>query len=109
MISFNDKFKVLNIENKSIQRKDGNGTFDFTEVELETVDKKPTVLVARLVDKEMEVSLGRTYDMRIIMNSTRGRDGRVWNNFAIMAFKTADDVKQEASDYEPLADDDIPF
>ena len=109
MITFNEKFKVLNKEDKSVPRRDGSGSFDFTEVEIETDDKKPTVLVARLLDQDMDVFVGETYDMRICINSTRGRDGRVWNNFTVMAFKIAGTSGVDTEGYVPMADDEIPF
>lgn len=109
MITFNGVFEVMNKEDKSVPRRDGSGSFDFTEVELQTDDKKPTSLVARLADKEMDVYVGEKYDMRICINSNKGKDGRIWNNFTVLAFKLTGGAKKETSDYEPLYDDEIPF
>lgn len=106
MILFDADFKVLSKEDKSIPRKDGNGTFDFTEVKIETTDKKPTVIVARLADKDADVRIGGTYTMKIGVTSSLGSNGRVFNNFVVSMFKTIDATSTE--DVDPYGDE-IPF
>lgn len=110
MILFNAKFKVNNKEFKSVPRRDGSGSFDFVEVELETVDdKRPTDLVARLVKSDMDIDVGETYDMRIAVNSNKGRDGRIWNSFTVMSFGLTETQKKEVKEYAPLEVDELPF
>lgn len=109
MITFCEVFEVKDKVDKSVPRKDGNGTFDFTEVELESDEKKPTTIIARLVNNEMEVAIGKKYDMRICISSFKARDGRVWNNFAVMGAKPSDNQKSDPAEHESLYDDEIPF
>lgn len=108
MITFDVEFKVLEKENKSVPRRDGNGTFDFTEVKIETTDKKPTTLLARLADKEMEVKVGRTYNMKIGVSSTATSTGKIFTNFVVLAFQITG-----IQDDDPVIpfemDDEIPF
>lgn len=108
MITFDTEFKVLSKENKSIPRKDGNGTFDFTEVKIETTDKKPTVLIARLATDDMNVNTGGVYNMKIGLTSALTSTGRVFNNFVIIAFQTVS--QPEETPITPFeVDDELPF
>lgn len=108
MITFDVEFKVLDKENKSVPRRDGNGTFDFTEVKIETTDKKPTTLLARLADKEMEIKVGGKYNMKIGISSTATSTGKVFTNFVVLAFQITDEPKEDpVIPFE--ADDEIPF
>lgn len=108
MITFDVEFKVLDKENKSVPRRDGNGTFDFTEVKIETTDKKPTTLLARLADKEMEIKVGGTYKMKIGVSSTATSTGKVFTNFVVLAFQITGEAKEDpVIPFE--ADDEIPF
>ena len=109
MITFDAEFKVLSKEYKSIPRRDGNGTFDFEEVKLESVDKKPTVIVARLADKDMDVYAGETYKMKICISSTLTTSGKVFNNFAVMAFQVTGGKKEEPVTPFECEVDEIPF
>lgn len=109
MILFDAEFKVLDKEDKSIPRKDGNGTFDFTEVKLETVDKKPTVIIARLADREMDVFVGETYLMKIGITSSLATNGRVFNNFIVSMFKVTGEPKMHELNKVELEGDEIPF
>ena len=109
MITFDVTGKVLSKEDRSIPRRDGNGTFDFIEITIQAEDKQSTRFVARLADPEMEVYDGETYKFRIGLLSNEGRDGRIWNNFVVMAFKTEGESKPTAKDYEPIIDDELPF
>lgn len=105
MIKFSAKFKVLNIENKSVQKKDG-GTFNFVEVTLEEGTKKKTQLVARL-GEDLHVKAGDVADMDILVTS-HDYNGRIFNSFLIT------DVLEK---FEPqpipkvqhLDSDEIPF
>lgn len=109
MILFDAEFKVIGKEEKSLPRKDGNGTFDFTEIKLETTDKKPTVIVARLADKEMSLDTGETYLMKINITSTLASNGRVYNNFIVTAFKSTGEPKLSQLNRVECVGDDIPF
>lgn len=108
MISFDVIGKVTTKEDRSIPRRDGNGSFDFTEITIEADDKQSTRFVARLSDSEMAVSTGGIYKFKIGIGSNEGRDGRIWNNFVVIAFKPEGEQPQQEPDYEPI-DDTIPF
>ena len=108
MITFDTEFKVLEKEDKSVPRKDGNGTFDFVEVKIETTDKKPTVIIARLADKEFDVYVGETYNMKIGITSAITTTGRVFNNFVVLAFQVTGQKKETpVTPFE--VDDELPF
>lgn len=109
MILFDAEFKVLEKEDKSIPRKDGNGTFDFTEVKIETTDKKPTVLIARLADKDADIFVGETYLMKISITSSLASNGRVFNNFVVSMFKGTGEPKLDVSQSHEFEGDEIPF
>lgn len=109
MITFDVTGKVLSKEDRSIQRRDGNGTFDFVEITIQADDKQSTRFVARLADSEMDVYAGETYKFRVGLLSNEGRDGRIWNNFVVMAFKIEGESKPTPKDYEPIIDDELPF
>ena len=108
MITFDTEVKVLEKEEKSIPRKDGNGSFDFTEIKIETTDKKPTTLIARLSSKEMEVDTGAIYKMKICLSSTVTATGKVFTNFVVLAFQCLS-AKEEKEETIPLELDEIPF
>ena len=109
MILFDVKGKVLSREDRSIPKRDGSGAFEFTEITIESDDKQGTKLVARLLNKEMTVQVYGTYTFKIGLGSNEGRDGRIWNNFVVMAFKGEGNTKAApVTDYEPI-DDDLPF
>ena len=107
MITFDAEVKVLEKAKQSVPRKDGKGTFDFTEVKLETTDKKPTLLIARLADKDMDVDIEETYKMRFCINSFTTSTGKVFNNFVVLAFQTIGIPNEEP--VEPFEYDDLPF
>lgn len=106
MIKFAAKLKVLKIENKSVQKRDG-GTFDFVEAILEDNGKKKTQLVAR-VDNEVHIRAGQVADMTILVTSHE-YNGRIFNSFVIT--DVLDDVAQPSApqSYTQDAGDDIPF
>lgn len=109
MILFDVKGKVLSREDRSIPKRDGSGAFEFTEITIESDDKQGTKLVARLLNKEMTVQVYGSYTFRIGLGSNEGRDGRIWNNFVVMAFKPDGNTQPvTTSDYDPI-DDDLPF
>lgn len=109
MITFDTEFKVLAKEEKSIARKDGNGTFDFTEVKIETTDKKPTVLVARLAQKDFDVHVGSKYNMKIGLTSALTSAGKIFNNFVILAFQVIEEKVEKPMTPFEYDDDDLPF
>lgn len=106
MITFDEEFKVLEKENRSVPRRDGNGTFDFTEIKIESLDKKPTVLSARLLNDEMASETGHKYNMRIGITSTLTVSGRVFTNFIVLATMPID---KQPETTVLLDDDDLPF
>lgn len=103
MIKFSAKFKVLKIENKSVQKRDG-GTFDFVEATLEEGTKKKTQLVARVGD-EVHIRAGIVADMSILITSHE-YNGRVFNSFLITDVNEGFD--SEPAQVDPVGDD-IPF
>ena len=109
MITFDAVFKVLEKEERSIPRRDGNGSFDFVEVKIETIDKKPTTLVARLADKEMEIESDATYKMKICISSSVTATGKVFPNFVVTAFQVLDVKEEKPIVPLELDDDEIPF
>ena len=110
MITFDTEVKVLERESKSVPRRDGNGTFDFTEVKLETIDKKPTCIVARLATEDMEIKVGQTCKARVGITSTLTSTGRVFYNFVILAFQVTGQAKEEpVAPFEMDIDDELPF
>ena len=109
MITFDVELKVLTKESKSIARKDGNGTFDFTEVKLETTDKKPTVLIARLANNDMEVSVGCIYNMKVGISSTLTSTGKLFTNFVVLAHQYVSGAKESTNTPTEVDIDDLPF
>lgn len=108
MIKFSGKFVAKKVEKKSIAKRSG-GTFDFVEVELEEVSKKPTTIVARVSDKVIEDFIEDSiYDLDIVVTSWKNDAGKVWNNFVIM--ECVDVVHPQKSAAEQAWDDcEIPF
>ena len=108
MIIFEETLLVKKIEHKDIPTKTGKN-FTFTEVTLETEDKKPTLLVARLAEgmddsiRENEKAL-----FKITVTSYQGKDGRIWNNFVIMAKESLAEPKP-MEPLETVLDDSLPF
>lgn len=110
MILFDVKAKVIDKQNRSIPRRDGNGTFDFTEVTLECFDNQTTRISARLANQEMEVNTGTQAKFKIGLTSNVRMDGRIWNSFVIMAFQADGVAEKPKTEYQPLdIEDDIPF
>lgn len=109
MITFDTEFKVLEKEERSIPRRDGNGTFDFTEIKIETTDKKPTVLVARLANNDFDIDVGEIYNMRIGVSSTLTTTGKVFYNFVVLAFQVIGTKQEKPITPLELDDDEIPF
>lgn len=112
MIKISGKFLAKKVEQKSVKKRDG-GTFDFQEVTLEHVAKKPTLIVARVSDKVVEEFVeGSKYELDIAITSWESDTGKIWNNFVIMDVIDVEHgaVKQTQSapvnDYD---DDILPF
>lgn len=110
MIKISGKFLAKKVEEKSLKKRDG-GTFDFKEVTLEHVAKKPTTIVARVSDKvEEEFVEGSKYELDIVITSWESDSGKIWNNFVVM---DVIDVEHSASKPQAPApdygDDEIPF
>ena len=105
MIKFTSKFKVLKVENKSVQKRDG-GTFDFVEALLEEGAKKKTQLVARVSD-DVHISAGLIADMSILVTS-HDYNGRVFNSFLITDVDEGTVATAEPAQVDPVGDN-IPF
>jgi len=110
MIKISGKFLAKKVEEKSLKKRDG-GTFDFKEVTLEHVAKKPTTIVARVSDKVVEEFVeGSKYELDIVITSWESDSGKIWNNFVVM---DVIDVEHGASKQQAPApdygDDEIPF
>lgn len=106
MVKFTAKFKVLKVENKSVQKRDG-GTFDFVEAVLEEGTKKKTQLVARVGD-EVSLRAGQVAEITLLVTSHE-YNGRIFNSFLVT--DVLDDVAQPGApqSYTQDAGDDIPF
>ena len=103
MIKFTTKFKVLKVENKSVQKRDG-GTFDFVEALLEEGTKKKTQLVARVGD-EVHIRAGLVADMTLLVTSHE-YNGRIFNSFLIT--DVDEGFEPQPAPVDPVGDD-IPF
>lgn len=103
MIKFTTKFKVLKVENKSVQKRDG-GTFDFVEALLEEGTKKKTQLVARVGD-EVNIRAGLVADMTLLVTSHE-YNGRIFNSFLIT--DVDEGFEPQPTPVDPVGDD-IPF
>jgi hypothetical protein len=112
MIKVSGKFLAKKVEQKSIKKRDG-GTFDFTEVVLEQVAKKPTTIVARVSDKVVdEIIEGSKCELDIVITSWESDTGKIWNNFVIMDVIDVEHGAVQQAQSAPVsdyADDDIPF
>lgn len=112
MINISGKFLAKKVEQKSVKKRDG-GTFDFTEVTLEQVAKKPTTIVARVSDKVVEEFVeGSKYELDIVITSWESDTGKIWNNFLVMDVvdvEHGNNAPQQAVPSYDSADDDIPF
>lgn len=112
MIKFSGKFLAKKVEQKSVKKRDG-GTFDFQEVTLEHVAKKPTLIVARVSDKVVEEFVeGSKYELDIVITSWESDTGKIWNNFVIMEVIDVEhgNAKPQSAttDYVDM-DDELPF
>ena len=112
MIKISGKFLAKKVEQKSVKKRDG-GTFDFQEVTLEHVAKKPTLIVARVSDKVVEGFVeGSKYELDIAITSWESDTGKIWNNFVIMDVIDVEHgnakPQSNASDYDVM-DDELPF
>ena len=112
MIKISGKFLAKKVEQKSIKKRDG-GTFDFQEVTLEHVAKKPTLIVARVSDKVVEGFVeGSKYELDIAITSWESDTGKIWNNFVIMDVIDVEHgnakTQSNTSDYDVM-DGEIPF
>lgn len=104
MIKFNQTFKVLKIEDKSITKRDGT-PYEFTEAVLEEGDKKKTYLVARVKDGvASSLHEGEKQNLQIEITSWKRDDGKIWNNFVVREVVPSDIPNSYYSDSE-----DIPF
>lgn len=112
MIKISGKFLAKKVEQKSVKKRDG-GTFEFQEVTLEHVAKKPTTIVARVSDKVVEEFVeGSKYELDIVITSWESDAGKVWNNFVVMDVidvEHGNSAQQQATPSYDSADDDIPF
>lgn len=112
MIKFSGKFLAKKVEEKSVKKRDG-GTFDFKEVVLEHVAKKPTLIVARVSDKVTEDLIeGSKYELDIVITSWESDTGKIWNNFVIMEVIDVEHgnakPQSNTTDYVEM-DDELPF
>ena len=112
MIKISGKFLAKKVEQKSIKKRDG-GTFEFQEVTLEHVAKKPTTIVARVSDKVVEEFVeGSKYELDIVITSWESDTGKIWNNFVIMDVIDVEhgNTKPQSTtaDYADV-DDELPF
>lgn len=89
MIKFQEKVKILKVENKTLKTGSGND-FSFTELLCQDLDeKRPTRFITRLgsfVEPE-QVKTGTTVDASFIITHNEGRDGRIWNNIILCGIK----------------------
>lgn len=112
MIKFSGKFVAKKVEQKSIKKRDG-GTFEFQEVTLEHVAKKPTTIVARVSDKIVEGFVeGSKYELDIVITSWESDTGKIWNNFVIMDVIDVEHGAVQQTQSAPASDydgDEIPF
>lgn len=108
MITFEETFLVRKVEHKDIPTKTGKN-FTFTEVTLENEDKKPTLVVARLAEgmqdsiRENEKAL-----FKMTVTSYQGKDGRIWNNFVVLAKQPLAQPKP-IEPLETALDEELPF
>ena len=112
MIKISGKFLAKKVEQKSVKKRDG-GTFDFQEVTLEHVAKKPTLIVARVSDKVLEEFVeGSKYELDIAITSWESDTGKIWNNFVIMDVIDVEHgnakPQSNTTDYDVM-DDELPF
>lgn len=112
MIKFSGKFLAKKVEQKSVKKRDG-GTFDFQEVTLEHVAKKPTTIVARVSDKVVdEIVEGSKCELDIVITSWESDTGKIWNNFVIVEVIDVEhgNAKPQSAttDYVDM-DDELPF
>ena len=112
MIKISGKFLAKKVEQKSVKKRDG-GTFDFQEVTLEHVAKKPTLIVARVSDKVVEGFVeGSKYELDIAITSWESDTGKIWNNFVIMDVIDVEDdnakPQSNTTDYDVM-EDELPF
>ena len=75
---------------------------------IETTDKKPTVLIARLATDDMNVNTGGVYNMKIGLTSALTATGKIFNNFVVIAFQTVSQP-QETPITPFEVDDELPF
>lgn len=112
MLKISGKFVAKKVEEKSVKKRDG-GTFDFKEVTLEYVAKKPTTIVARVSDKVVEEFVeGSKYELDIVITSWESDTGKIWNNFVVMDVIDVEHGTVQKTQSAPVidyADDDIPF
>lgn len=112
MIKISGKFLAKKVEQKSVKKRDG-GTFDFTEITLENVAKKPTTIVARVSDKISEEFVeGSKYELDIVITSWESDTGKIWNNFVIMDVIDVEHGAVQQAQSAPANDydgDEIPF
>ena len=110
MLKISGKFVAKKVEEKSVKKRDG-GTFDFKEVTLEYVAKKPTTIVARVSDKVVEEFVeGSKYELDIAITSWETDTGRIWNNFVIMDVVDVEHTNAKSNEANYVAvDDDLPF
>ena len=111
MIKVSGKFLAKKVEQKSVKKRDG-GTFDFTEVVLEHVAKKPTIIVARVSDKIVEDFVeGSKYELDIAITSWESDSGKVWNNFVIMDVIDVEhgNAQPQSAPVNDYDGDEIPF
>lgn len=83
MITFTKEFKVEEVTEKSITKRDGT-PFEFTEVLLSEGDKRKTYIVARVKDEAKDLMRkGSKLPLEIEITSWKRDDGKVWNNFVV--------------------------
>ena len=113
MIKISGKFLAKKVEQKSVKKRDG-GTFDFQEVTLEHVAKKPTLIVARVSDKVVEEFVeGSKYELDIAITSWESDTGKIWNNFVIVdvidvEHGAVQQTQSNTTDYDVM-EDELPF
>ena len=113
MIKISGKFLAKKVEQKSVKKRDG-GTFDFQEVTLEHVAKKPTLIVAKKKKKVVEeIVEGSKYELDIAITSWESDTGKIWNNFVIMdvidvEHGAVQQTQSNTTDYDVM-EDELPF
>ena len=76
---------------------------------METTDKKPTVLIARLGTTDMDVSVGCIYNMKIGISSTLTATGKVFMNFVVLAQQYVSGAQEVKSIPTEVDLDELPF